>query len=90
MAFKQKSNRHSQFLKSYRHALVELGIPLRTMEFDAWSYLLEHGDCYYTNWIINNLNSDQLSRLLEILSGYEGNYSNVLKTQLEYKLGRLQ
>ena len=86
MGFKQKSNQHSKFLKSSRQALVELGIPLRTMELDAWVYLLEHGTCFYTNWTIDNLNQEQISRLLELVSGYEGNYSNVLQTQLEYKL----
>jgi hypothetical protein len=86
MRFKQKSNQHSKFLKSSRQALVELGIPLRTMELDAWVYLLEHGTCFYTNWTIDNLNQEQISRLLELVSGYEGNYSNVLQTQLEYKL----
>ena len=86
MGFKQKSNKHSKFMKSSRQALVELGIPLRTMELDAWVYLLEHGTCFYTNWTIDNLNQEQISRLLELVSGYEGNYSNVLQMQLEYKL----
>lgn len=70
-----------------RQVLLELDIPLRTMELDAWIYLLEHGSCFYTNWTIDKLNRQQLLRLLELVNSYGGNYSNVLRTQIEYKLG---
>jgi hypothetical protein len=87
MAFRQNTNQvHKQFLKSSQQELLELGIPIRTLDYDAWAYLLEHGYCFYSGWTINNLNNQQVARLLKLLENYEGNYSPILKGLLETKL----
>jgi hypothetical protein len=38
MAFRQNTNQvHKQFLKSSQQELLELGIPIRTLDYDAWA-----------------------------------------------------
>jgi hypothetical protein len=41
MAFRQNMNQaHKQFLKASQQELLELGVPVRTLDYDAWTYLL--------------------------------------------------
>jgi hypothetical protein len=84
MGFKQNNDQHHKnFLKSSREILLETGIPLRTWESDAWAYLLEHGNCCYTGWTIDNLSRQQLMKLLSLVDDYGGNYSDVLKRNIK-------
>jgi hypothetical protein len=90
MGFRQKNDlHHKTFLRLSRERLLEIGMPLRTMESDAWRYLLDHGDCYYTKWTIDGLDKQQLSSLLELVDNYEEhdeNYSSTLRQRIKYKL----
>jgi cob(I)alamin adenosyltransferase len=87
MAFRQNTNQvHKQFLKSSQQELLELGVPIRTLDYDAWTYLLEHGSCFYTSWSVDNLNTKQVARLLELVEKYEGNYSPILKGILKGRI----
>jgi hypothetical protein len=87
MAFRQNTNQvHKQFLKASQQELLELGVPVRTLDYDAWTYLLEHGYCFYTGWSVDNLNPKQVTRLLELVENDEGNYSPILKGILKRRI----
>jgi hypothetical protein len=89
MAFRQNTNQgHKSFLKSSQQELMELGVPLRTLDYDAWSYLLEHGYCAYTDWTFDGLNQQQAVRLLELVEAYAGNYSPMFEGLLKWKISK--
>jgi hypothetical protein len=90
MGFRQKNDlKHKTFMRLYQVRLFEIGMPLRTLESDAWIYLLDHGYCFYTKWTIDHLDKQQLSSLLDIVDNYEehdGNCGLTLRQQIIYRL----
>ncbi len=89
MAFRQNINQgYKLFLKSSQQELLELGVPLRTLRYDAWSYLLDHGYCAYTNWTFEELNRQQAIRLFELVKQYAGNDSPMLLELLKQRINK--
>lgn len=84
MGFKQ-NNYFNQFMRSSRQRLLEVGVPLRTLEHDAWDYFLAHSECICTNWTIDDLNHEQLGELLEVVKQYQG-YNDHLVQQIGYRI----
>ncbi len=45
MAFRQDNHiAHKQFVKLHGEELLQLGFSNQTLEYRAWTYLLEHGN----------------------------------------------
>lgn len=82
-----------KFIKKHLQELLNLGVPLRTLEEpDGWVYLLEHGKCYLTHWKPDNLSKGQLLKLIELIEEFaEGKkYSLTLKAILLNHLSNLE
>lgn len=80
---------YSDFLKKYRLKLIDVGIPVETIENEnKFDYLIEHGYCYYTNWNTDSLNFRQIKLLNGIVKNYlnEHNLSDVLGYDLRNKM----
>ena len=86
MAFRQTNRlEYKQFIKSHLQELLQFGLPLQTLEYEAWSYLLAHGSCIYTGWQPDELNQSQIQRFFQLLIEYNQG-DRTLQTLLKEKL----